>query len=83
MKHVTEAKAWKDYHVRKGVPRPPLRTLKEIGDELGVNYMVFVPKLGMEGAPKPVLTRKDGLKFSYYEPKQFKAWWASVTELKE
>jgi hypothetical protein len=80
MKHVTEAQAWKEHHARKGVHRPPLKSLKEIGNELGVSHMVFIPKLGMEGAPKPVLNRKNGLKFSYYEPKQFKEWWEKVKD---
>lgn len=57
MKHITEGQAWKEYHARKGVPRPPLRSLKELSEELGVPVKTFSGKLKMEGAPKPVLSK--------------------------
>lgn len=83
MKHITEAQAWKDYHARKGVPRPPLRSLKELSQELGVSVNTLVGKLNLKGAPKPKLSKRLGnmsYSVAYYEPKEFRAWWASLAE---
>jgi len=82
MKHVTEAQAWKEYHARKGVPRPPLRSLKELSQELGVSMHTLSGKLNLKDAPKPKLSKRLGTmskSIAYYEPKEFKAWWATVT----
>jgi hypothetical protein len=81
MKHITQAQAWKDWHKRKGVPRPPLRNLKELSQELGVPINTLVGKLNLKGAPKPRLSKRLGNMVnnaSYYEPKEFKAWWEKI-----
>ena len=81
MKHVTEAQAWKDFHKRKGVARPPLRSLKELSQELGVSTATLTGKLNLKDAPKPRLSKRLGsmsYSVSYYEPKEFRAWWEKV-----
>lgn len=85
MKHITEGQAWKEYHARKGVPRPPLRSLKELSEELGVPVKTFSGKLKMEGAPKPVLSKSIsgwGRSVTYYNPTEFKKWWTSIAKEK-
>lgn len=84
MKHITEGQAWNDYHKRKGKPRPPLRSLKELSEELGVHVGTISGKLKMEGAPKARLSRglNNSAKNAYFEPKEFYLWWEKVKENK-
>jgi hypothetical protein len=83
-KYLYEGQARKEYHERKGVPRKPLRSLKELSEELGVTVMNLVWKLKKEGAPKPQLSKKkDGSNTqSWYEPEEFRAWWSTVKDIK-
>ena len=79
MKHETYGMMWKSYHDRKGISRKPLRTFKELCDELGVSMSVMRGKLAScPNAPKPEL--KFYTKGSYYEPEAFRAWWKNLNE---
>jgi hypothetical protein len=83
MKVLSERQAWKDYHERKGVPRPPLRNLKELSEEFGVHIGTISGKLKKEGSPKPVFNREKGhwcKNASYYNHKEFQEWWEKVKD---
>ena len=81
-KYLYENQAWKDWHDRKGIPRKPLRSLKELSEELGVSIRTLTIKLGKEGAPKAQFSRKkNGSNVrSHYEPEEFRKWWATVKD---
>lgn len=57
----------------------PLRTFAELCQELGELERVVRGKLRSTNAPKPKLVhRSNGAgQRSYYDPQEFKAWWAA------
>lgn len=69
---------------RDGVKRPPLRTFKEMAEELGVhpNTVVRMIQSHPEGAPKPKLTHRnsgfDQCRHTWYEREPFLKWWKSI-----
>lgn len=57
----------------------PLRSFAELCDELGEVPRVVSGKLRSHNAPKPKLIhRSNGAgQRSYYDPEEFKTWWAA------
>lgn len=67
---------------RSGKTLPPLRSFKELCDELGVREKVMAGLLSRSDAPKPAVfhvSRVAG-RNSYFEPVAFKAWFASINK---
>jgi hypothetical protein len=57
-------------------PLPPLRTFRELAEELGVPEGRLKGMLNGDGAPKPRISHRCGNTYrSYYEPAEFRAWW--------
>lgn len=61
---------------------PPLRTFKELCEELGVDMKAMSGKMNRKDAPKPVFKNRgrNTLQASWYNPKEFKTWWKSINE---
>ena len=77
MRHESMPQMWKEWHERKGVPRKPLYTLKEISEKYDISIESLRYKLGQEGAPKAKLTReqmKSASNRKYYDADEVIAW---------
>jgi hypothetical protein len=66
-------------HKPSKVPRKPLRSFKELADELGVTHQVLQGALRAADAPQPLLSKPSGKtrRDTWYDPDQFRAWWRS------
>ena len=60
----------------------PLRSFKELCEELGVCMQAMQYQLRRKDAPKPVFIYMGRFTFqnSYYEPAAFKAWFTSINK---
>lgn len=61
---------------------PPLRTLSELCEEFGVSAAQMRGRLSALNAPKPAIVAAPGYcagQRSYFEPKAFRIWWASLS----
>ena len=77
IKHFKETLGEHAKRVKEHGRNPPLRTFKELCEELGVPQRTMMGKLKLEGAPKPAMRQATSRgNASWYEPKAFKAWWA-------
>ena len=78
-RHFRESLGDFNRRVKAGGKHPPLRTFKELCEELGVPMRTVMGKLKLEGAPKPVLRHSTSQgNAAWYEPKSFKKWWESL-----
>ena len=78
-KHFRESLGEFTKRVKSGDKYPPLRSFKELCEELGVPMRTVIGKLKMKGAPKPRLRHSTSRgNCSWYEPKEFKKWWETV-----
>ena len=62
--------------------RPPLRTFKELCEELGVSERTMSGALSRADAPKPVLNHSRSNRVhsnKWYDRAEFHRWWAAVT----
>lgn len=74
------------FPIRKndGVKRPPLRTFKEMAEELGVARQAIVREFRFhpEGAPSPTFTHRNGdtpgSRHTWYNRADFLKWWKSI-----
>lgn len=55
-----------------GAPRPPLRTVKEIAETLGIHWMSLANALRAENAPQPMQRTPNG---TYYVAAEVLRWW--------
>ena len=67
------------YAGRGRVRRQPLRTFKELCDELGIPRNRMTVLLGRPDAPKPELKHVQGASAAtWYKPGAFRAWFAKL-----
>lgn len=70
-----------------GIKRPPLRSFKELADDLGVTTNKLRTAIARAKIPPPkpvfVLNGNNTIGNTWYEPKAFIAWWKAEQELKE
>lgn len=62
----------------KRVARPPVRTLKEMSEELGVGCASLASLLRWRNGPKAALVSRNPT-VHWYEPKAFREWWKTVS----
>lgn len=68
---------WGKTRSNPAAPRPPLRTLAEMAEELGVTMTHLRSAYGGDaGAPPPVF-RKWGNIPAKYNPAEMRKWWAA------
>lgn len=66
---------------KNGGGRKPLRTFKEMCEELGVNEHSMKQYFRRANAPKPRLkSYGTRVKNSWYDPQEFRRWWRQVCE---
>lgn len=56
----------------------PMRTLKEMANEFGVSMMTLRSQIANRNGPKGVARGNDSTRNHWYDPKDMRAWWASV-----
>lgn len=69
-----------------GKPHRPLRTAKELCEEVGINTKQFGNFIRWNPGLKPVIRHTAGRSrgpLTYYDPKEFRAWWKEVCSKKE
>lgn len=59
--------------------KQPLRTVKELADEFGVDYMVLSRALVAHSAPKRIARHSSSSipQRTYYDANAVRAWWAA------
>ena len=70
------------YHRKKGpAPRKPLRSLRELSQDLGAKPMTLALLINKRGGPKQRLatTGVEG-RLRWFDAAEFKAWWEALPE---
>lgn len=70
------------FELTKGLKRPPLRTVSEIAESLGVSQQTLQAALRRDGAPKPCIRGSDASHKKagrvWYEPREVIVWFKSL-----
>lgn len=64
--------------VHNGGRRKPLRTFKELCEELGVSMGQMKAYLRRPDAPTPAIYRHGQIKNTWYKPEEFRAWFKKI-----
>ena len=71
--------------VRSGGARKPLRSLRELAEEFGVQHKTLQAKLARcKDAPRPIYStghwKTSSQRNTWYDPQEVRAWWAALTK---
>jgi hypothetical protein len=68
--------------LKRGVKREPLKSLREMADDLGVAFGTLKNYMRYHGGPQPEFEGKGNLssKQNYYQPSEMRKWWHQLQD---